>query len=97
VVFIDQLEWKIVEKRGPEEWIVAYYITDVEALKKAANAERMSLGAYVGKLSRGSGRATQGPQKLASSRWRVFRTGLREGYTEDSLHGRGKLWGIELV
>lgn len=97
VLFIDQLEWKIVEKRGPEEWIVSYYITDVEALKKAASTGRMSLGAYVGSLSRKVGRQAHGPQKLASTRWRVFRRGtdMREGYAAED--PRAKLWGIKLV
>jgi hypothetical protein len=75
---INQNMWKIVEKRGPEEWVVQYYMPDAEAISKLSDDEA--------RFKR--------PQKLHPSKWLVTCTGQRPGWEKKPQDSFSKFWKI---
>lgn len=87
MLYIDQHYWTILEKLGPEEWIVTYHIPDAEEI---ARQERK-------RLEDPNWRWYQILPKQASTKWRVWKSGVAAPYNERDSRTEAErtIWSIQ--
>lgn len=87
MLYIDQHYWVILGKIGPEEWVVTYNIPNDEEI---ARQERK-------RHEDPTWRWYNTPPKQASTKWRVWQSGVRQPYNERHVMTpeQAKIWSIE--